>query len=174
MLLYPVRKCNTGFTLMEMLVTVIVVGVIAAVASPNLIGMLNRNRVNEAVAQVEGAIKEAQKQAIRQGKACTVAINTADNDNIFSNTGTNNCLLSTKSLKDQIDFYSNISTLTFSGKGNTSVTPNKPTFVVSMSSGTNQQKCVVIENTLGIIRTGDYSGTLNPSNKSNVSDSNCQ
>ncbi|MGV2829805.1 pilus assembly FimT family protein [Myxosarcina sp. GI1(2024)] len=43
----PVSKQNTGFTLIEMLVTVIVVGIIA-IAAPSFLGLLNRNRINSA------------------------------------------------------------------------------------------------------------------------------
>ncbi len=30
--------------------------------------------------------------------------------------------------------------------------------MIYMSSGTNQQKCFVIDNSLGVMRTGDYTG----------------
>jgi prepilin-type N-terminal cleavage/methylation domain-containing protein len=48
MLLYNVhRKSNKGFTLVEMIVTVIIVGVIASIAAPNLLGLLNQSRVKD-------------------------------------------------------------------------------------------------------------------------------
>lgn len=163
MLLWRVPKKNTGFTLFEMLATVIVVGVIAAVAAPNLIGLLNRNRVNEAITQIEGAIKEAQKQAVRDGSSCTITINNSSDGNDTDNGISGGCLLSDRSLDDRIDFNSSRTTLTFSGKGNITIDPANglptPVFVVFMSNGTNQQKCLVIENSLGIVRTGDYLGT---------------
>ena len=66
MLLYNARrKFNQGFTLIEMLVTIIIIGVIASLAAPNFLGLLNQSRVKDGLAQVEGAIKEAQRQAIR-------------------------------------------------------------------------------------------------------------
>ena len=51
MLLYNARKYNSGFTLIEMLATIVIIGVIAAIAAPNFLGLLNRNRVNEAARQ---------------------------------------------------------------------------------------------------------------------------
>ncbi|NJL51996.1 MAG: type II secretion system protein [Hydrococcus sp. SU_1_0] len=72
MLLYNARKSSSGFTLIEMLVVFIIVGVIAAIAAPNFLGLLNQSRVKDGLAQVEGAVKEAQRQAMRRGKPCKV------------------------------------------------------------------------------------------------------
>lgn len=167
MLLWLVRKQNTdtGFTLMEILITVIVVGVIGAIAAPNLLGLLNRYRVDSALDEVEGAIKEAQRQAMRDGQSCTITIDTTDNDNAIAG----GCLLRTRSLDDLIRFNSNaaIVTFTFSGKGNTN---DSAVLVVSMSSGTERQKCLVMSPGLGLIRTGDYSG--DPTGT--LLDTNCQ
>jgi prepilin-type N-terminal cleavage/methylation domain-containing protein len=158
MLLWLVhRKRNTGFTLIEMLVTVIVVAVIAAIASPNLLGLLNRNRVNSALEEVEGAIKEAQKQAMRNGTSCTINIDDSSDSIQTDNAISGGCLLSTRSLNDLVRFNSNVATVAFSGKGNTNASS---IFVVSMENGTPQKKCLVVSSGLGIMRTGNYTGTL--------------
>ena len=49
MLHWRVLKNQSGFTLIEMLVTVILIGIVAAISAPNLIAMLNRNRSNQAM-----------------------------------------------------------------------------------------------------------------------------
>ena len=72
---WNVRK-NQGFTLIEMLATAIIIGIVAAISAPNLLGLLNRNRVNQGLVQLEGAIKEAQRQAIRNGKTCKIKLTT--------------------------------------------------------------------------------------------------
>jgi prepilin-type N-terminal cleavage/methylation domain-containing protein len=157
MLLYNARKSSSGFTLIEMLVTLIIVGVIAAIAAPNFLGLLNRNRVNEAAQQVEGALKEAQRQAMRKGKQCTININTTSK--IISNPATNGCLLSSRNLNNLIQLNSNITSIVFSGKGNiTGATP--PAIVVSMPNGSNSRKCVVLEGFFGTLRSGDYSSAI--------------
>ncbi len=156
-----VRK-SQGFTLIEMLATGIIISIVAAIAAPNLLGLLNRNRVNQGLAELEGAIKEAQRQAIRNGKSCTIKINAANNNII--NDPTDGCLLSTRNLNENLDITTNVANngtannydIVFSGKGNTS--NNGAIFVIYMSSGTNQQKCFVIDNSLGVMRTGDYTG----------------
>lgn len=169
MLLWRVHKLNKGFTLLEMITVVIIVGVIGAIAAPNFLGLLNRNRINEAMRQIEGALKESQKQALRGGQSCSITIDPTDNDNAIANPSVGNgCLLSTRSLDDLIQLNSSRTTITFSGKGNITINDadanlRTPVFVVSMGNGNGTEKrgCVVIENSFGAIRTGDYStGTI--------------
>ena len=157
------RKSSSGFTLIEMMVTIIIIGVIAAIAAPNFLGLLNRNRVNEAARQIEGALTEAQRQAMRRGRQCSVSIDTANK--IISNpAGGNGCLLSNRNLNDLIQLDTNLpaapnNTITFSGKGNiTGTTP--PVLVVSILNGTDLQRCVVLDSLLGSQRSGEYSGTI--------------
>jgi len=182
MLLYNARKSNSGFTLIEMMVTVIIIGVIAAIAAPNFLGLLNRNRVKDGLAQVEGAVKEAQRQAMRKGKVCKIRFTS-------SGTGANQrsivqvhpdetvgattvsyagCLLSNRELPDSVSFSllnagtltsinsSNVRNLAFSSKGNPDV---QGTMVISHPQ-TNTVKCIQIEGMLGAVFSGDYdSGT---------------
>ncbi len=154
MLLYNVRKSSSGFTLIEMLVTITVIGVIATISAPNFLGLLNRNRVNEAAQQIEGALKEAQRQAMRKGTQCTININTTSKTISGAN-----CLLSNRVLNDSIQLNTSRTSITFSGKGNIDATTT-PVLVVSIPNLTNQQKCVVLEGFLASMRTGDYSGTI--------------
>lgn len=174
MLLWRVRKNNSGFTLIEMIATVIMVGILAAITAPNLLGLLNRNRVNEAMRQIEGGLKEAQKQAIRSGKQCTVNINANGLSNPTA--GVDGCLLSNRVINDLVTLNSNRATIIFSGKGNITIdsaTGNpRPILVASMNNGTDKQSCVVIQSTLGSIRTGDYTG--DPSALGDDSSDNCQ
>ena len=170
MLLYDVlKKSNKGFTLIEMITVVIIVGVIAAIAAPNLLGMLVQTRVKDSLGQVEGAVREAQKLAIRRGKPCTIVFTTNDSGNstVKAKTGFNGCLLSTRELANSVSFSllnsgslvlinsSNEIELSFSGKGN----PNAPGIMVISHPQTNSQKCIQIEGLLGNILTGNYNST---------------
>jgi prepilin-type N-terminal cleavage/methylation domain-containing protein len=168
MLHWNVRKRDLGFTLIEILVTSIIVGIIAAIASPNFIGMYNRYRVEEGMRQIEGAIKEAQRQAIRNGKTCEITIGDLSITTDGTNTG---CLLSNRTLESDLNtkfIKKSTSTttnltgattqgITFSSKGNTD-NNSQGTFIVSHDA-TNTQKCVQIEGLLGNIISGDYDGT---------------
>ncbi len=162
-----VRKRDNGFTLIEMLVTVIIVGVIGAIATPSVVGMWNRYTIDEGLRQIEGAIKEAQRQAIRQGKLCRVNID--PNTNTITGNPTD-CLLSVREINDDIDIRTNlpgaIPNISFSRKGSTT---NSGTIVVS-SDYTDNQKCFVISLGIGITRTSNYTGSKTGS----VSATNCQ
>ena len=157
------RTKDKGFTLTEMLVTIIVAGILAALSAPSLVGLLNRNQINEAQRQVESSIREAQRQAIRRGKSCSVTINTTSKT---ISSSTNGCLLSQRKFGesnlvggDKVSLKVNSSPLTidFTHKGTTS----SNAVIVIESSLNNTKKCVAIAGTLGSVKTGIYTGNLN-------------
>ena len=174
MLLWRVRKQNYGFTLVEMLVTAIVVGVIAAVASPNLLGMLNQNRVREGMRQVEGAVREAQKQATRKGTICSIRFTTTGSGSdkrsiikVVDDASPNpfaGCLLNTRELPREVSFGlkgagtlddSNERDLSFSAKGTTGITG----IMYIEHPNVNDKKCVEIQGMFGGLITGTYDST---------------
>lgn len=156
---------NKGFTLIEMLAVTLVIGVIAAIAAPNLFALMNQNIVRQGLTQLEGAIREGQKQANREGESCTVTIDAVNNQI------TGDCLLSNRDLNDNIIIATNVDNngtanqfdITFSSKGNvvglTVATPpplNEAMFIVFMANGTDARRCLVISGVLGNMRNGTY------------------
>ena len=89
------RLRDRGYTLTEMMVTLIIIGVIAAIASPNFLGLLSRYRLEGALQQLLGAINETQRLAMVQGKSCRINVNPSTNK-ITANTA--GCLLSDRSI----------------------------------------------------------------------------
>ena len=166
MQLCNVPKKNSGFTLLEMLITVIVIGVLSAIIAPNLIGLYNQNQVRDALSQVESSLKEAQRQAIKNSKTCTVTFNRIDK----TITGTpNGCLLSTRTLNNSVTLTTNeasppdIFDLAFSYKGNYGGLGK--TIIVS-GNNSSEKKCLAITSGIGIMRTGEFVG--------NIPGGNCQ
>ncbi|MFN9734050.1 MAG: Tfp pilus assembly protein FimT/FimU, partial [Microcystis sp.] len=63
---------NQGFTLLEILIALAITGILAALTGPNLLAWLNRNTVQEATDSIQSALQDAQRQAIRRGRICTI------------------------------------------------------------------------------------------------------
>lgn len=159
------RKSDRGYTLSELMITLIIVGIIAAIASPSFLGMLSRYRLQEALQQLLGAINETQRLAMVQGKSCRINVDPSTN-NITANAG---CLLSDRQINSAIKIRSNFTgstNITFSYRGSTT---RMGTIVLS-SDYTDTQKCFVIALGTGIKRIGNYNG----SKIGSVSRNNCQ
>jgi prepilin-type N-terminal cleavage/methylation domain-containing protein len=62
------RSDTQGFTLLELLVVVLMIGILAAIGAPGLAGWLNRQRLSGANEQAVSAIRSAQALAIKQRK----------------------------------------------------------------------------------------------------------
>ncbi|NCR57729.1 MAG: prepilin-type N-terminal cleavage/methylation domain-containing protein [Microcystis aeruginosa LL13-06] len=67
-----VHHKNQGFTLLEILIALAITGILAALTLPNLLAWLNRNKVQEATDSIQSALQDAQKQAMRRGRICTI------------------------------------------------------------------------------------------------------
>ena len=158
---------EAGFNLIEILIVTVIIGIVAAIAVPNFLGLLRRNQVNAALQTLHGAIRETQRQAIRQGRSCRIDLDLSNNK-LTGNPP--NCLLSDREIDNNIIIRTNFPgtspNITFSYKGSTT---RSGTIVVS-SAMSDTQKCFVISLGLGIMRTGNYMGSPTDS----VSATNCQ
>lgn len=142
---FNVHKSNQGFTLPEVLIIVVIVGILAAVAVPSFLGWYSRQKVNQALTQVQGALKEAQREAIKKSKSCTVTLN--------ANIVTGPCLVTGDRDLNGVALRrpNTMSLITFDFKGETG---NTGTVVLAMPNV--QQKCLVLAPGIGLMRTGNY------------------
>jgi prepilin-type N-terminal cleavage/methylation domain-containing protein len=120
------RVWQRGFTLIEVMVIVMVVGILAATAAPSFGSLLDSIKVNQTVTDLRTVLQDTQRQAIRNSQVCTIQVpNTIGNGNSYGNSKKKiiqgNCLTSgSPELADNIDLATNLqSSSTTSGSSDT-------------------------------------------------------
>lgn len=172
---WNVPKKDSGFTLIEMLAVTIIIGIVAAIAVPNLLGLLNNARVTDGLADVEGAIKEAKRQAIRFSQRCVIKITTNSAGRYIVQPdpavgGNNNrCLLEQRILPEGVIVTVNPDVIGISSKGNIDYTdpsaaagtpiPTNRTITVSHNNA-GTSKCLRVEGMFGDVQTGIVQGSV--------------
>jgi prepilin-type N-terminal cleavage/methylation domain-containing protein len=176
---WNVPKKNRGFTLVEMLAVVVMVGILAAIAVPNLLGLIYKARIDDGLADIEGAIKEAKGQATRFSQQCWIEIGTVTIDgetrytvetSTDADAPANNsrCLLERRILPTGVevaDDFGASERIEFSGKGNIGNTdeynpsPDGGNWTVTVShDNISISKCLRVEGLFGDVQTGIIQG----------------
>ena len=189
---------NQGFTLLEILVALAITGILAALTGPNLLAWLNSNKVQEATDSIQSALRDAQRQAIRRGRNCTINFTnpTGTDPTVYSQITASEpgCLVATNtnagslSLPQEVfmvvrnfptlgsspgirfSFRGHVPGLTFVPRANQAIIVLYPAANATADPYPNQEKkCIVIASLLGIVKQGTYTGTL-----TNLDANNCQ
>jgi prepilin-type N-terminal cleavage/methylation domain-containing protein len=183
-----VHHKNQGFTLLEILIALAITGILAALTLPNLLAWLNSNKVQEATDSIQSALQDAQKQAMRRGRICTINFTngTGTNPTVYSQITASEagCLVATNTNAGslnlpqevfmvvrnfptlgsspgvQFSFRGHVPQLTFTPPENQAIIVLYPAANASAAPYPNQeQKCIVMASLLGIVKQGTYTGT---------------
>ncbi|MEM1393437.1 MAG: type II secretion system protein [Cyanobacteria bacterium P01_H01_bin.150] len=77
-------KNTSGFTLIEVLVVIVMVGILSAIAAPSWLGFVARQRLNKANDSVFAALREAQREAKKNKRSYSVSFRKSkDNVNVI-------------------------------------------------------------------------------------------
>ena len=143
-----------GFTQIEISITLIIIGILSALAAPSLLGWYGTKQVEEALEEFRGVLKEAQSNAIRISNTCTLNITTSSPASITSTPTT--CLPRDRIFDGiSIRISSGLTNLQYDYLGETNLSSTE-TVVFSNPNNGGVQKCLVIAGPIGLTRIGTY------------------
>jgi prepilin-type N-terminal cleavage/methylation domain-containing protein len=161
---------NKGFTLIEILITILIIGITASIATPSFMTWANNRKIQLIATDIEGALKEAQSTATRKSIPCDATVNSTNITAVTVPIVTTpvtpavNCLPSgTRQIQGE---NSNIAIVGTGGASTTvsftalgSVT-NTQAFVIYRTDApaAGNKRCLVISSGIGSIQSGTYTG----------------
>ncbi len=142
-------RTSGGFTLIELMVVVAIIGVFIGMATPSFINTINRNKVQDVIRGFEGALKTAKHTARSSGRqidicpvdditvdtpVCSNWVKFGDEDRpetlgwvVFRDTDRNNKISANEVIK-KVAFKKSVVRVLSSNDGNITITPRGATF----------------------------------------------
>ena len=169
------RKGDGGFTLLEVVVIVLILGILSAIAAPSWQAFITRQRVRTVNDRVLQSLRTAQSEAKRSKRDVTVTFYTssstppADPPRVEIDTNPAEPDPSKKEIRKEtfssggeikpgtIVLATNATSITFDYRGNASATPFPFVVTVAPANSTNSaaRQCAIVETIIGGMRTAE-------------------
>ncbi|MEG4201869.1 prepilin-type N-terminal cleavage/methylation domain-containing protein [Microcoleus sp. Pol12A5] len=172
------RKGDGGFTLLEVLVIALIIGIFSSIAAPSWLGFINKQRVRTVNDRVFQSLRLAQSEAKRTKSSVTVTFNPTDPPTVtfippLATGGSTQTLnaggeikpgtitLLTNATGSVVDADLPLNSIIFDYQGNVKKLPStNPAipgrFVVSVSTVNGAAKqCAIVETIIGGMRTAE-------------------
>ena len=161
---------NEGFTLIESLVSIIVIGVLATIAVPSLSAWLNNKKIEDVATQVFGALEVSRSAAVRLNTPCTATVSgteiIASPPSCFQSVP----LVRTVDITNIATAGAGETDITFSPRGSTTLVENTSVIVIydDESIQNREMQCIVVANGIGLMRQGTYTATAPPTSGDDI------
>ncbi|OXL24029.1 pilus assembly protein [Psychrobacter sp. DAB_AL32B] len=103
---------SSGFTLIEMMVTIVVLAIIVSIAAPSMSNQLANQRVKSTTATLANALKEAKAESIIRRQNVTLSYNNTSNPRVITITSSDTSVIANYSYTAQNTIRPLLSTTT--------------------------------------------------------------
>ncbi|HEY9629589.1 MAG: prepilin-type N-terminal cleavage/methylation domain-containing protein [Oscillatoriophycideae cyanobacterium NC_groundwater_1537_Pr4_S-0.65um_50_18] len=160
---FPRQHSTSGYTLVEMITVLVIIGVLAAIAAPGWLAFMNTRRANAARDQISQVLRQTQAQALRSKQAQTVVFNVAAAPPSITALGLTDAIGNGQLSANMVSLQAkngatNIASLEFDSNGNI----KSPTLdqqglkiTVTVPPTTGVKRCVIVQTLLGAMRSAN-------------------
>ena len=175
-----------GFTLLEVIITVLIIGILFAISATTWTAFINQQRINQANQKIYSLLRETQSKAQKQNQSYTIDFRNEGNGLQYvikikdANDSDSKWQQLFDSQKDSIElaFYSPNSTnlaelkkQTFNYQGvpaDPDLDVNKR-IIVKPQDGSSPRKCIIVQDLLGTLRNESDSTCIKDDNNTDIS-----
>lgn len=168
-----IKQSDAGFSILEILAVVVIIGVLGAMAAPGWLAFMNRQRASAVKEELQQAIRTAQSEAKQRRRSMTIEFHASDEAvptgiPAYTLEGNQQILGQGEINPGQLELVvvdaddNDVSQLVFRSDGTLSVADSDyetlpVTISIESPPGSNNKTCLMIESLLGSIDSGSGS-----------------